>query len=120
MYLVAYRLSLLGWNVMPTTRNARGVDIVAYNADASRYIGIQVKTLTRPNPVPLGKTLNNVMGDFWVIVSDVASEPRIFVLLPNEIRELASLWGADDKAAYWLEPKAYYIDEFRDRWDRIS
>jgi hypothetical protein len=33
----------LGWNVMPTARNARGVDVIAYSADASRFVGVQVK-----------------------------------------------------------------------------
>lgn len=28
LFYVCYRLSRLGWNVMPTSRNARGVDIV--------------------------------------------------------------------------------------------
>jgi hypothetical protein len=26
MYFAAYRLSQMGWNVMPTARNARGID----------------------------------------------------------------------------------------------
>ena len=30
MFYACYRLSRLGWNVMPTARNARGVDIIAY------------------------------------------------------------------------------------------
>jgi hypothetical protein len=29
LYYCCYRLSLLGWNVMPTARNARGVDILS-------------------------------------------------------------------------------------------
>jgi len=36
MYFAAYRLSLLGWNVMPTSRNARGIDLLAYDADSLR------------------------------------------------------------------------------------
>ncbi len=51
LYHCCYRLSLLGWNAMPTARNARGVDIIAYNQDASRFIGVQVKSLSRRNPV---------------------------------------------------------------------
>jgi len=33
-----YHLSLLGWNDMPTARNPRGVDIIAYGRDASRFV----------------------------------------------------------------------------------
>jgi len=55
LYYACYKLSCLGWNVMPTARNARGVDIVAYDRTGSRYFGFQVKSLTKRNPVPLGK-----------------------------------------------------------------
>jgi hypothetical protein len=40
LYWCCYKLSLLGWNVMPTARNARGVDIIACSSDASRFKGI--------------------------------------------------------------------------------
>jgi hypothetical protein len=54
---------------MPTSRNARGVDIIAYNRDCSKKITIQVKALSKKKaPVPLGKSIDGVMGDFWVIV----------------------------------------------------
>jgi len=33
LYYTCYRLSRLGWNVMPTSRNARGIDIIAYSTD---------------------------------------------------------------------------------------
>lgn len=47
LYYCCYKLSLLGWNVMPTARNARGVDLIAYSEDASRFIGVQVKALSK-------------------------------------------------------------------------
>ena len=65
LYYCCYRLSLMGWNVMPTARNARGVDIIAYSRDASRFVGVQVKALSKRNPVPLGTSLDKVMGDCW-------------------------------------------------------
>ena len=34
LYYVCYRLSRRGWNVMPTARNARGIDMIAYNKNA--------------------------------------------------------------------------------------
>lgn len=50
LYYCCYRLSLMGWNVMPTARNARGVDIIAYSRDASRFVGVQVKALSKRKP----------------------------------------------------------------------
>jgi hypothetical protein len=32
---------------MPTARNARGVDIIAYDQNGTRFIGIQVKALKK-------------------------------------------------------------------------
>src|SRR6266699_1436173 len=34
LYFVCYQLSRRGWNVMPTARNARGVDVLIYSQDA--------------------------------------------------------------------------------------
>ncbi len=57
MFYACYRLSCMGWNVMPTARNARGIDIIAYNASGTEFIGVQVKALSKRNPVPLGKSV---------------------------------------------------------------
>ena len=76
LYYCCYRLSLLGWNVMPTARNARGVDIVAYDSTASKFIGVQVKALSKRDPVPLGTNLDKIMGDFWVIINSIAKDAK--------------------------------------------
>jgi hypothetical protein len=60
MYYAAYRLSQHGWNVMPTARNARGVDLLAYDVTARNFKGIQVKALSKRIPVPLPHFARNV------------------------------------------------------------
>lgn len=45
LYFAAYHLSQMGWNVMPTARNARGIDLLAYDIRGGRKLGIQVKAL---------------------------------------------------------------------------
>lgn len=121
LYYCCYRLSLLGWNVMPTARNARGVDIIAYSRDASRFVGVQVKALSKRNPVPLGTSLDKIMGDFWVIVNKVATPtPSAFVLLPSEVRERAHRGEKDGRVSFWLQPADYEQDPFREAWERIG
>lgn len=121
LYYCCYRLSLLGWNVMPTARNARGVDIIAYSRDASRFVGVQVKALSKRNPVPLGTSLDKIMGDFWVIVNKVATPtPSAFILLPSEVRERAHRGQKDGRVSYWLQPGDYEQDPFREAWERIG
>ncbi|WP_228369561.1 hypothetical protein [Methanothrix harundinacea] len=120
MYYTCYRLSLMGWNVMPTSRNARGIDIIAYDADATSFVGVQVKTLSKKDPVPIGSKLDNVMGDFWVIVNNVVKEPNAFVLLPSEVKDMAHRGEKDGRISYWLQRISYDRDEFREAWDRIG
>ena len=85
LYFVCYKLSRLGWNVMPTARNARGIDLLIYSQDALRKYTVQIKALSRSNPVPLGGNLEKLFGDFFVICRNVATEPECFVLTPVEV-----------------------------------
>ena len=105
---------------MPTARNARGIDIIAYNKEGTDFIGVQVKVLSKRNPVPLGASLEKVMGDYWVIVNNVAKEPNVFVLLPEEIKSLAHRREKNGHVSYWLQPTAYDKPEFREVWHRIG
>lgn len=121
LYYCCYHLTLLHWNVMPTARNARGVDIVAYNKDASRFISVQVKALNDRDSVRLGSSLDKVMGDFWVIVNKVAtSSPSVFILLPSEVRERARRSENEKGAYHWLQPNDYEQESFREAWERIG
>jgi len=60
MFYVCYKLSKMGWNVMPTARNTKGIDIIAYNTDMTRMISIQVKTLSTKTSVLLSNKLENM------------------------------------------------------------
>lgn len=121
LYYACYRLSILGWNVMPTARNARGVDIIAYSAAGTRFLGLQVKALSKRNPVPLGDNLEKIMGDFWIIVYGVGNgSPSSFVLSPNEVRARAHRGERDGRVSFWLQPNTYDATEFREAWDRIG
>jgi hypothetical protein len=121
MYYVCYRLSRLGWNVMPTARNAKGIDVLVYSQDAKRTHSIQVKALSKRNPVPLGSHTDGLIGDFFVVCCNVASDsPECHVLRPSEVRSLAHKGVKDDKTSFWLQPKHYDRPEFREAWDRIG
>jgi len=121
LFYACYRLSRIGWNVMPTTRNARGIDIIAYSPDASQFIGVQVKALSKVSPVPLGKTLDNIMADWWIIVTKAVTEqPLAFIMRPNEVRERAHRGVKEDRVSFWLQPNAYQQDQFRENWQRLA
>ena len=120
LYFVCYELSKLGWNVMPTARNAKGIDLVAYNQTADRFVAVQVKALSKRNPVPLGNTLEKIMGDYWVIVNNLEGTPGVYVMTPEEVRVRAHRGEKEGRVSYWLQPKSYMLTDFSGRWDRIG
>lgn len=121
LYYTCYKLSLFGWNVMPTARNAKGIDIMAYSQTGQKRVLIQVKTLSKKNPVPLGAKMDNLLSDFVVVcVRAYPHDFDCFVLTPVEIQRLAHKGEKDGKASYWLQPKAYYCEKFKEQWSRIG
>lgn len=120
LYYCCYRLSLLGWNVLPTARNARGIDIIAYNTDASRTISFQVKALSKRSAVPLGPSLDKVMGDFWVIINKAVTSPTTYILLPSEVKELAVRNEKNGRVSYWIDPPRYDQSQFKEAWERLG
>jgi len=60
------------------------------------------------------------MGDFWVIVNNVASDPQTYVLLPQEVKALAHRGEKDGRVSYWLQHSSYCTDSFHEAWDRIG
>lgn len=120
LYYCCYRLSLLGWNVMPTARNARGVDIIAYSADATRTISVQVKSLSKRSAVPLGSSLSKVMGDFWVIINKAVTTPTAYILLPAEVTALAARNEKEGRVSFWLDPPRYDQAQFKEAWERLG
>lgn len=121
LFYVCYRLSRHAWNVMLTARNARGIDIVAYNKDGSRVVTIQVKALSKRNHVPFGPNLEHLFANFVVVCTNVGSlEPECYVMTPAEIKKLAYRSVKNGKVSFWLQRAAYETDEFRNKWERIG
>jgi len=122
MYYVCYRLSLFGWNAMPTSRNARGIDVLIYSQDGSVTHTIQVKTLSGFLPVPLGKSLSSTTAAHWpVVCAGVAlGEPQCSILSSVEVAENAVIRRKARKTSCWLQTQIYQSPEFVNRWDRIG
>jgi hypothetical protein len=121
LFYVCYRLSRMAWNVMPTTRNAKGIDIVMYSQDALQKLTVQVKALSKASPVPMSNKLDHLFADFVVVCRHVMREtPECFVMTPAEIRKLVHRGEKNGKVSFWLQPRDYATDEFREKWERIG
>jgi hypothetical protein len=112
LYYVCYELSRLRWNVLPTSRNAKGVDLVVYDQTASRTHTIQIKALSKATPVPLGGNLDNLFAEYLVVVRKVLSpSPEVFVAkIDGRVRRAVHV-GVNEAGtkSYWLQPKQYQL-----------
>lgn len=105
---------------MPTSRNAYGIDIIVYNEQA-KFKSIQVKTLSKKNPVSVGKSQETILGNFWIIVSNIdEGTPMVHILTKSEIQKLAEKKGKKGNESYWLQRKDYEKKKYRDAWHRIK
>lgn len=121
LYYACFRLSRQGWNVMPTSRNARGIDILLYSHDGKRTKTIQVKSLSRRTAVPLGNKLDHLTAEFVIVCRHVTrDQPECFVLTPAEVRRLASRQEKAGNVSYWLSPRHYEAEKFREKWHRVG
>lgn len=116
----AWQLSRRGWHVMPTIRNARGSDLIVVNDDETRFFGVQSKALSKRSAIGLGLTLDSLRSDWWVITVNANSDvPCCYVLSLDDVRRLASRDKGGEQR-YWLEPRDYEQDEYREAWHRIG
>jgi hypothetical protein len=87
---VCHRLSKMGWSALPTTRKAKGPNVVIESVDGVRTLRLKVRPLSKRDPVPLGKDPN--VDAHWVIVCNGlgTDSPGCYVLTPEEISKLAN------------------------------
>jgi hypothetical protein len=107
--------------VTPPTGNAKGVDFLVYGQDTSRKLTIKVRAFSRRKAVSLGATPENFLADYLMVCSKVIEDnPECFILRQEEVRELANRNEKDGKVSYWLEPRDYVTERFREQWGRIG
>lgn len=83
LFYACYQLSRKGWNALPTSRNAKGADLIVFNG--KRKLGIQVKTLSTETNVPLGRCEFDDSVDFWIVLMRVQEdEKRKLYIIPQE------------------------------------
>jgi hypothetical protein len=105
---------------MPTSRNARGIDILGYDQGGDRTITVQVKALSKAVPVPFGgdPAFCNLIAEFIVIARGVRATPEFFIARTEEVRPLVHVGYKNGKTSCWLQRKAY--EQFKENWDAIG
>jgi len=118
LFYVCYELSKRGWNCLPTTRNAKGVDIVIYNSKGDRKYTIEVKSLSKEDPAPFGNKLK-IMADFVIICTKVFTDhPNIYILKPEEVKKNIHKGKKNKRVSYWLQRDKY--SQYKNYWEKIG
>ena len=115
MFYACYQLSRLGLNVMPTSRNAKGSDIIAYTSDQKQFLTFQVKTQSKLSNIDLGKTLDADCSNWWVVVVNAYELPTAFILSPDEIRASVKVYNG----RHWAQGTRFAAEPMKNAWGRI-
>jgi hypothetical protein len=125
MHYAGWQLARRGWNVVPTSRNAKGSDLFCASDSESIIFGVQSKGLSKRQPVPLGDDLDKLRSDWWIITINAKDDqPRCFILSLAEVKSLCAYSPPErnktGKPSHWLQPTAYDQPEFEGAWNRLG
>lgn len=115
MYYACYQLSRLGLNVLPTSRNAKGADIVAYSSDQTRFLTFQVKSMSKRSNIALGKSLDSIASDWWIVITNAYDTPSAYILTPAELKQTVKLYNGH----YWAQVSQFHSKITHNAWERI-
>ncbi|CAN7652659.1 hypothetical protein [Mesorhizobium sp. LjRoot246] len=134
VFHVARELSMSGWNVMLTVRNAKGADLFAISADERVTHPIQVKAhASKPQDLHLGLEPESYTTPWWVFIAfALSSEPVCYVISLGEIRDRMGRdpgtrsGKPEHQRLFWLHRRYYTpgsdfeMIEARNAWHRLG
>jgi hypothetical protein len=133
-HFVAAELSRRGYVASITLRNTRGIDVLASNRDATKSVGIQVKTKLGDEPkwIMSKKAETDLAPNlFYVFVAFRDFEPPQFFIVPRDVvakfvRENHQQWlsapGRGGRAHQDSDMRHFHdpAGAYRDRWDLLG
>lgn len=116
-YFVAAELSRRGYVASLTLRNTRGIDVLASNADATKSVGIQVKTCQGDKPVWLLNVKTEAdQAETCFTFSYVAGEWRAILLRGSARCRRKASSGEPSKVARhsgaWRPPASRQLESY--------
>ena len=133
-YFVAAELTKRGYVASITLRNTRGIDILASNADATKSVGIQVKTSQGTAAVwMMSKKAEADLAEnlYYIFVSLPSEAAPAYHIVPRSVvatfvRQSHAQWLATPGKrgqAHRDNDLRQYVDstnEYRDRWELLG
>ena len=122
VYLVAAELAKHGFVASPTSRSARGADILVTDAECKRAFSIQVKTKsTQSSWWLLSRDYKRFVSDSHIYIFVTLRDsgiPTEFFIVPSKVlakKAGAKPYGKDKQIWYWLDLTD--AKPYQDRWE---
>ena len=119
---VECELSRRGWSVERTKRHANASDLYASNADKTLVLHIQSRALSRRGDAGLGRSLDTLRPQWWIItVNANSNSPDSYILTLDEVKAAAaSNTNKRGVVSYWLPYKKFAVPKFQEAWARLD
>lgn len=111
VYAVAAELSRLGFIASPTSRGARGADLLVTDQEHKRAFSVEVKTDTTGGSVWLVRRIDVAPSHVYVLVRFRPDSTEFYVVASVEAAKV----HIDDGS--WSHIKVSDVGRFRDAWD---
>lgn len=76
-----------------------------YGQNGIKKHTVQVKSLTKRSPVPIGSNLESLFADYLIICRNVFDNPEMFVTTPKDVYRKIHKGQAEGRISYWLPAK---------------
>ena len=126
LYHVCYKLSKLGWEVIPISENTTANRIRCNNEDSSKTISIQVRSRRTQDYAISISNPNKIFGDFWIIALNTSLDlskchtPECYILSATEIaNKIVTQINKKGEIVHFLDRK-FNIEPFKENWERIG
>ena len=60
------------------------------------------------------------LRDIEACLGAQAGNPVCFIMKPKEVKQLAHRGEKEERVSYWLQPKQYDTDKFREAWEIVD
>ena len=102
LFFCSYKLATKGWNVLITSRNAQGPDMIIYSNDGKISHTIQVKSSGLPNRTTnVGqKPQNFLLSEFAILCSNLKSNSPVI-----HIAKTTDFILHPSKGGHYIKPK---------------
>jgi hypothetical protein len=129
-HYVAYRLSLMDYQVAMTAKNAAGVDLMIYHKERSTKT-VQVKTVRKLNAFGMGARQHFADWIVGVVIDPPGGNgPDCYIFSQKDITQIYSHQderraqkglNIDSARSRWIETADYRDNnDFKNRWERLE